>query len=183
MPRAPDLAGLSPDRRIMEPDGGDTEANQCVDRSDDVSSVTFCFRRGAGLVGGAYWIERDGELRRGRYELSALGLPRPGRRRSRVLVIKRVVASGVPDWFEVVNASRRPVQLDDFVYTDRPGETARVIAFPTKVLAPGAVHTQAVAVESSGFALSSEHGESLAIYRAGDLALSDRTEWPAAGAE
>lgn len=210
MPRESDIAKLSPTDLVMLPDAGEcimrddqqgnavalyrsevnpawwcsSETSGDGDEFHDGQSVSLCFRRGAGLVAGGYHLRTGERLHRGHYQLGALTLPKRARS-ERALVINEVTPAGQPvDWFEVVNVSTQPVQLDDFVYTDRPishasNGSARVVAFPSSVLQPGAYHVQRVTRDDSGFALSSTNGETLAVHRAADLAAVDEFEWPA----
>lgn len=164
------------------------------DWPDEGRSVSLCFRPGAGLVGGGYTMTKADQLYRGHYELADMRLGRArdeGAPDARALVINEVSAgldptytfddagktlTGDPDdWFEVVNVSGRSIQLDDFVYTDRANDFARVVAFPTTTLAPGAYHVQRVNLEQSGFRLNGT--ESLSIYRSADHARSDSVAW------
>lgn len=93
----------------------------------------------------------------------------------RILVLNEVVASGAPDWFEIVNATSAPVELSQFVYVDAAGDFTKARAFPPMVLGPGARYVQDVDDVTSGFKLAGD--EELWVYRAADHALSDGVDW------
>lgn len=204
VPSESEIAALSLAELVMLPNGGDCVVRddrrgkvatiQAQGNTEFCSNVTageglamsLCFRRGAGVVDGEYHLQAANRLFRGYYELRTLDLPRTKRsKRAPELVLNEVVPAGAPyDWIEVVNVSNHALQLDDFVYVDRTigGEfdgSARVIAFPTLTLAPGAYHVQIVSRDTNGFALSSGQGELVAIHRADDLSAVDSFEWPA----
>jgi hypothetical protein len=146
---------------------------------DEGRSVTLCFRRGAGLVGGAFTRKRGDELLRGAYTLAAVKVGRGADADLgpvRVLTINEIAAAGEPtDWIEVVNVSTKPVQLEDFVLTDRRGDLTRAVAFPRQVLAPGARVVQPLTREDTGFQLNG--AEDLLIYRRADHAFVDEVTW------
>ena len=198
-----ELASMGAEQLLMTPEGGarairtDERGQRHIERGGmrdeqwcGVSStpgwpeagrgMRLCFRPGAGLVSGGYEWRRGEELLHGAYRLVASELaPRERARASvaranRALVINEVSAAGA-DWIEVVNASGRQLQLDDFVYTDRPDDFSRVVAFPTALLEPGGYWKQPVNHEASGFALNGS--ESLAVYRTRDRQLSDQVSW------
>jgi hypothetical protein len=93
----------------------------------------------------------------------------------KILVVNEVAAGDTPDWFEVVNASASPVQLDHYVYVDTAGDLAKARPFPAMTLPPGAYFAQAVDDTSAGFKLGSD--EAIWVYRAADRALSDGVDW------
>ncbi len=93
----------------------------------------------------------------------------------RILVINEVVASGTPDWFEIVNATTAPVELSDFVYVDAAGDFMKARAFPAMTLGAGARYVQDVDDVTAGFKLAGD--EELWVYRASDHALSDGVDW------
>lgn len=93
----------------------------------------------------------------------------------RILVINEVAAGDTPDWFEIVNVTNGPVQLDQFVYSDVKADFVKAKAFPTVTLPAGAYYTQDVDDTISGFKLGSD--EELWIYRAADQQLSDGVDW------
>jgi hypothetical protein len=207
MPSESELASLSLAELVMLPEGGDCvvrddgrgntvtlrttgSARQCSNASaSEGRSMALCFRRGAGVIDGEYELPTANRLFRGYYELRTLDLPAvKGPKRAPELVLNEIVPRGeVYDWFEVVNVSDHAIQLDDFVYVDRPFDTARrdefdfsarVIAFPTLTLPAGGYHVQLVSRDHGDFALSSTQGEWLSIHRADDLSRVDRFEWP-----
>src|SRR5689334_19419666 len=49
----------------------------------------------------------------------------------RILVVNEIASGDTPDWFEIVNATAAPVQLDQFVYVDVAGDFAKAKPFPT----------------------------------------------------
>src|SRR3954466_9868104 len=59
----------------------------------------------------------------------------------RILVVNEVVASGSPDWIEVVNATTSPVEMSDFVVIDKAGDLADAYTFPAATLGPGGFAT------------------------------------------
>jgi len=93
----------------------------------------------------------------------------------RILVVNEVAAGETPDWFEVVNATASPIQLDQFVYVDIAGDFIKARPFPAMTLAPGAYYAQDVDDTISGFKLGSD--EELWVYRASDHAVSDGVDW------
>ncbi len=93
----------------------------------------------------------------------------------RILVINEVAAGETPDWFEIVNATSAPVQLDQFVFVDNAGDFAKAVSFPAMTLGPGAYFTQNVDGVTIPFKLASD--EELWVYRATDHALSDGVDW------
>jgi hypothetical protein len=93
-----------------------------------------------------------------------------------LLVVNEVAAGDTPDWFEVVNASFQPLQLDDYVFVDAAGDFTKAKPFPMMTLGPGAYYVQNVDDASAGFKLSSD--EEIWVYRASDHALSDGVDWP-----
>lgn len=94
----------------------------------------------------------------------------------RLLVVNEVAPGETPDWFEVVNVTSSPIQLEQFVYVDVKGDLVKAKQFPAMTLAPGAYHVQDVDDATSGFKLGSD--EELWVYRMADQALSDGVDWP-----
>ena len=92
-----------------------------------------------------------------------------------ILVVNEVAAGETPDWFEVVNVSSAPVQLEQFAYVDVAGDFVKMRAFPAVTLAPGAYHAQDVDDTISGFKLGGD--EELWVYRIADQQLSDGVDW------
>lgn len=90
---------------------------------------------------------------------------------SGALQIKAVAHDGPDDWFEVVNTSEQPLELDDFAFVDDEGDLERAFTFPNVTLAPGASHVQRVTRTIHGFQLGRD--ESLWIYRTSDGTLAD----------
>jgi hypothetical protein len=95
----------------------------------------------------------------------------------RILVINEVAAGEAVDWFEIVNATLAPVQLEQFVFVDSAGDFTKAVPFPAMTLAPGAYFTQDVDGVTIPFKLASD--EELWVYRASDHALSDGVDWDA----
>src|SRR5262245_54275268 len=93
----------------------------------------------------------------------------------RILVINEVAASETPDWFEVVNVSGAPIQLDQFIYVDIANDFAKARPFPPMMLVPGAYYVQTVDDATSGFKLAGD--EELWVYGAANHALSDGVDW------
>ena len=93
----------------------------------------------------------------------------------RLVVINEIVASGTPDWFEVVNATTAPIQLSDYVFVDARDNFTKAVAFAPHQLAPGEFFTQDVDGTVVPFKLASD--EELWVYRASDHALSDGVDW------
>jgi hypothetical protein len=93
----------------------------------------------------------------------------------RILVINEVVASGDPDWIEVVNATTSPVELSDFIFVDEHDNFAKAVPFPAQTLGPGGFAT----VDCDGgvvpFKLAAD--EEIWVYRASDHLLSDGVDW------
>jgi hypothetical protein len=92
-----------------------------------------------------------------------------------ILVINELAAEETPDWFEIVNVTSGPVQLDQFVYVDTKGDFVKAKALPPVTLPAGAYFTQDVDDVTSGFKLASD--ESLWVYRTVDQVLSDGVDW------
>jgi len=90
-------------------------------------------------------------------------------------VINEIAPGENPDWFEVVNATAAPVQLDQFVYVDKADDFVKAKPFPVMTLAPGAYYVQNVDDATSGFKLGSD--EELWVYVAADHMLSDGVDW------
>lgn len=93
----------------------------------------------------------------------------------RILVLNEIAAGETPDWFEIVNATTSPVQLDQFVFVDSAGDFAKAVPFAAMTLGPGARFVQDVDGTVVPFKLASD--EELWIYRASDHALSDGVDW------
>ncbi|MFT3696610.1 MAG: lamin tail domain-containing protein [Kofleriaceae bacterium] len=93
----------------------------------------------------------------------------------RLLVVNEVVASGNPDWVEIVNATTSPIEMSDFEIIDKAGDLADAYTFPAQTLGPGAFTT----IDCDGtivpFKLSAD--EEVWIYRKSDGALSDGVDW------
>lgn len=92
-----------------------------------------------------------------------------------VLVINEIAANEVPDWFEIVNATPAPVQLDQFVFVDARFDFAKAVPFPAITLGPNEYYRQNVDGVTVPFKLASD--EDLWIYRASDHAMSDGVDW------
>jgi hypothetical protein len=97
-----------------------------------------------------------------------------------LLIVNEVAPGEAPDWFEVVNASTSPIQLDQFVYVDVAGDFVKAKAFPAMTLAPGGYYAQDVDDPISGFKLGGD--EEIWVYRASDQRLSDGVDWAAGAA-
>ena len=93
----------------------------------------------------------------------------------KIVVINEVAAGDTPDWFEIVNVTNAPVQLDQYVYVDSKGDFVKAKTFPTVTLPAGAYYTQDVDDTISGFKLGSD--EELWVYRAADQLVSDAVDW------
>lgn len=91
------------------------------------------------------------------------------------LRVNEVVASGAPDWIEVVNASSDALELSDYCYIDKLGDVAACKPFPAMVLSPGARFVQDIDDTTSGFKLAAD--EEVWIYRLADHRLSDGVDW------
>jgi hypothetical protein len=92
-----------------------------------------------------------------------------------ILRVNEVVASGAPDWIEVINASSSAVELSEYCYVDVAGDLAKCKPFPAMALAPDARFVQDVDDPISGFKLGSD--EEVSIYRIADGRLSDTIDW------
>ena len=88
------------------------------------------------------------------------------------LRINEVVASGAPDWFEIVNVSATPVELADYCYVDSSPLSA-CKAFPAMQLAANARFVQDVDDTLAGFKLVGD--EELHVHRITDMRVSDET--------
>ncbi|HEY4242678.1 MAG TPA: hypothetical protein VGM88_22835 [Kofleriaceae bacterium] len=93
----------------------------------------------------------------------------------RILVVNEVVASGDPDWFEVVNATTSPVELSDFIFVDEKDNFTKAVPFPQMTLAPGAYYAQDCDGTIVPFKLASD--EEIWVYRGSDDLLSDGVDW------
>lgn len=91
------------------------------------------------------------------------------------LRVNEVVASGAPDWIEVVNASSAALELSEYCYTDVAGDFAKCKPFPAMTLGPGARFAQDVDDDVSGFKLGGD--EEVWVYRIADQRLSDGVDW------
>jgi len=93
----------------------------------------------------------------------------------RILVVNEVVASGSPDWIEVVNATTSPVELSDFIFVDEHDNFTKAVPFPAQTLGPGGFATVDLDGVVVPFKLAAD--EEVWVYRAGDHALSDGVDW------
>jgi hypothetical protein len=91
-----------------------------------------------------------------------------------ILRVNEVVASGAPDWFEIVNVTSAAVELSEYCYLDS-GPLAMCRPFAAMSLGPGERFVQDVDDAISGFKLGSD--EEVAIYRSADQRLSDKADW------
>lgn len=91
-----------------------------------------------------------------------------------ILRVNEVVASGAPDWFEVVNMTAATVELSEYCYIDS-GALAGCKAFPAMSLASMAHYAQDVDDTISGFKLGSD--EEISVHRISDMRVSDKPDW------
>lgn len=91
------------------------------------------------------------------------------------LLVNEVVASGAPDWIEVVNASQAAIELSEFCYADVADDFTKCKAFPAMSLAPGARYAQDIDDTTSGFKLGGD--EEVWVYRIADQRVSDSVDW------
>ncbi|MDX2094099.1 MAG: hypothetical protein SFX73_40085 [Kofleriaceae bacterium] len=91
------------------------------------------------------------------------------------LLINEVVASGAPDWVEVVNASQAAIELSEYCFVDAADDFVKCKPFPAMTLAPGARFAQDVDEGTAGFKLGSD--EELWVYRIADQRVSDSVDW------
>lgn len=101
-----------------------------------------------------------------------LDAPRAG---IRILVVNEVVASGDPDWIEVVNATTSAIQLSDFIFVDEHDNFTKAVPFPAQTLGPGGYATVDLDGVVVPFKLAAD--EEVWVYRASDHALSDGVDW------
>lgn len=93
----------------------------------------------------------------------------------RILVVNEVVASGAPDWIEVVNATTSPVELSDFIFVDERDNFAKAVPFAAQTLGPGGFATVDLDGVTVPFKLATD--EEIWVYRASDHLLSDGVDW------
>jgi hypothetical protein len=91
-----------------------------------------------------------------------------------ILRVNEVVASGAPDWFEVVNVSSAAVELSEYCYVDS-SPIVMCKPFAAMSLAPMAHFAQDVDDTISGFKLGGD--EEISVYRISDHRLSDKADW------
>ncbi|HEY4057961.1 MAG TPA: hypothetical protein VGM39_15205 [Kofleriaceae bacterium] len=92
-----------------------------------------------------------------------------------ILRINEVVASGSPDWIEVVNHTSAAVQMSDFCVTDTPDDLSTCKPFASTSLAPGAYFSQDIDTATTGFKLGSD--EEVWVLRISDHRVSDSVDW------
>ncbi|HEY4179985.1 MAG TPA: hypothetical protein VGM90_24250 [Kofleriaceae bacterium] len=92
-----------------------------------------------------------------------------------ILRLNEVVASGTPDWIEVVNHTAAAVQMSDFCFTDTLTDFTTCKPFAAMSLAPGARFAQDIDTATAGFKLASD--EEVWILRIADQRISDGVDW------
>lgn len=92
-----------------------------------------------------------------------------------ILRVNEVVASGAPDWVEIVNVSSAAVQLSEFCLVDVAGDFVKCSPLPAMSLAANMHFAHDCSDVLTGFGLGSD--EEVLIYRIADQRLSDHVDW------
>lgn len=94
-----------------------------------------------------------------------------------ILRINEVVATGAPDWIEVVNHTGAAVQMSDFCFTDTPDDATACKPFAAMSLAPNAHFAQDIDDTTAGFKLAGD--EEVWVFQISDHRASDSVDWDA----